>query len=73
MREAREKLQRFRTEGGPVIMPMDAFIITAENHEHSEGRLAKNFDNGPTNRPDAACRTCDKNGAMNPHSRYAFI
>jgi hypothetical protein len=54
-------------------MPMDAFIITAENHEHSEGRLAKNFDNGPTNRPDAACRTCDKNGAMNPHSRYAFI
>jgi hypothetical protein len=30
MREAREKLQRFRTEGGPVIMPMDAFIITAD-------------------------------------------
>jgi SAM-dependent methyltransferase len=30
VREAREKLQRFRTEGGPVIMPMDAFIITAD-------------------------------------------
>ena len=28
--EAREKLQRFRTEGGPVIMPMDVYIITAE-------------------------------------------
>ena len=29
MREAQEKLQQFRTEGGAVIMPMDAFIITA--------------------------------------------
>jgi SAM-dependent methyltransferase len=29
MQEAQEKLQRFRTEGGDVIMPMDAFIITA--------------------------------------------
>jgi SAM-dependent methyltransferase len=30
MREAREKLQRFCTKAGPVIMPMDAFIITAQ-------------------------------------------
>ena len=30
MREAQEKLQQFCTDGGEVIMPMDAFIITAE-------------------------------------------
>ena len=29
MREAQEKLRRFRADGGDVIMPMDAFIITA--------------------------------------------
>jgi SAM-dependent methyltransferase len=29
MREAEEKLRRFRTESGAVVMPMDAFIITA--------------------------------------------
>lgn len=29
MQEAQEKLQQFCTEGGGVIMPMDAFIITA--------------------------------------------
>jgi len=29
MQEAQEKLQHFRTEGGAVVMPMDAFIITA--------------------------------------------
>jgi SAM-dependent methyltransferase len=29
MQEAQEKLQQFRTEGGAVVMPMDAFIITA--------------------------------------------
>jgi ubiquinone/menaquinone biosynthesis C-methylase UbiE len=29
MQEAQTKLQPFRTEGGEVIMPMDAFIITA--------------------------------------------
>ncbi len=30
MREAQEKLQQFRADGGAVVMPMDAFIITAE-------------------------------------------
>jgi ubiquinone/menaquinone biosynthesis C-methylase UbiE len=30
MREAQEKLQHFRADSGAVIMPMDAFIITAE-------------------------------------------
>ena len=30
MREAQERLQQFRAEGGEVIMPMDAFTITAE-------------------------------------------
>ena len=30
MREAQEKLQQFRAHGGPVVMPMDAFVITAE-------------------------------------------
>jgi hypothetical protein len=29
MQEAQEKLQQFRTEGGAVVMPMDALIITA--------------------------------------------
>lgn len=29
MREAQEKLQQFSTEGGAMIMPMDAFVITA--------------------------------------------
>jgi SAM-dependent methyltransferase len=29
MQEAQEKLQRFRTEGSAVVMPMDAFTITA--------------------------------------------
>jgi SAM-dependent methyltransferase len=29
MQEAQEKLQRFRAESGAVVMPMDAFIITA--------------------------------------------
>jgi SAM-dependent methyltransferase len=29
IREAQEKLQQFRTEGGAVVMPMDAFVITA--------------------------------------------
>ena len=29
MREARDELRRFRADGGDVIMPMDAFIITA--------------------------------------------
>jgi hypothetical protein len=29
MQEAQEKLQHFHTEGGAVVMPMDAFIITA--------------------------------------------
>ncbi len=29
MGEAREKLQQFRADGGEVVMPMDAFIITA--------------------------------------------
>ena len=37
IREARKKLQRFRTEGGPVIMPMErlrTFILaTAERAE----------------------------------------
>ena len=30
MREAQEKLQQFCTDGAEVVMPMDAFIITAE-------------------------------------------
>jgi hypothetical protein len=30
MQEAQEQLQQFCTDGGEVIMPMDAFIITAE-------------------------------------------
>jgi SAM-dependent methyltransferase len=30
LREAREKLRPFCTEGGAVVMPMDAFVITAE-------------------------------------------
>jgi hypothetical protein len=28
--EAEEKLQSFRTDNGDVVMPLDAFIITAE-------------------------------------------
>jgi SAM-dependent methyltransferase len=30
MKEAQEKLRQFRANGGEVIMPMDAFVITAE-------------------------------------------
>ena len=30
MQEAQEQLQQFCTDGGEVIMPMDAFIITTE-------------------------------------------
>jgi ubiquinone/menaquinone biosynthesis C-methylase UbiE len=30
MAEARDKLQPFRADGGEVVMPMDAFIITAQ-------------------------------------------
>ena len=30
MQEAQEKLQQFCTDGGGVIMPMDAFVISAE-------------------------------------------
>lgn len=29
MQEAQEKLQRFHTEAGDVVIPMDAFIVTA--------------------------------------------
>jgi hypothetical protein len=29
MQEAREKLLQFCTDGGEVVMPMDAFVITA--------------------------------------------
>jgi SAM-dependent methyltransferase len=30
MREAQDKLRRFRADGGDVVMPLDAFIVTAE-------------------------------------------
>lgn len=30
MQEAREQLRRFRTDGGKVVMPLDAYIITAQ-------------------------------------------
>jgi SAM-dependent methyltransferase len=30
MREAQDKLRRFRADGGEIVMPMDAFIVTAE-------------------------------------------
>ena len=65
MREARKKLQRFRTEGGPVIMPMErlrTFILASAERADDEAALAKNFDNGTTNRPDAARRTGNKIG-----------
>ena len=29
MQEASEELQQFRIEGGEVVMPMDAFVVTA--------------------------------------------
>jgi SAM-dependent methyltransferase len=30
MREAQDQLRRFRADGGAVVMPLDAFIVTAE-------------------------------------------